>query len=232
MSLELPAALKGRLALEDWGLIPYVEAFSRQKQYVEEIIAGQRLETLVLCSHPPIVTLGRGTRPGDVSTWAGETLDVNRGGRATYHGPSQIIFYPLISLDETSPLAKKIKARDLHQFFRILEESVVETLSAFNITSRGHSVQSEVGSTEPSEATGVWCGDQKIAAIGIAVKKWVVSHGVSLNVDADKNAFQGILPCGFTSRQVTSVEEQLLQKLPSHLEIKKILVKSFCEHLF
>ncbi|MBY0315360.1 MAG: lipoyl(octanoyl) transferase LipB [Bdellovibrionales bacterium] len=205
MSLKLPKFLNGKVALEDWGLIPYREAFELQKKYVDEISSGERLETLVFCSHPAIVTLGRGTQPGDLAGWTGDTIEVNRGGRATYHGPSQIVFYPLISVAEG--VAKKIKPRDLHGFFRELELAVVDALQDIGITSQGHSVQKQVGESNEQEATGVWIGSQKIAAIGIAVRKWIVSHGLALNFDDDPQAFQGILPCGFQPSQVTSVKK-------------------------
>ena len=88
-----------RVEVIDWGLVDYREAFSRQEKLVEQILKKETCEKIIVCSHPPVVTLGRGTKPGDVFAWSGEKIEVNRGGRATYHGPSQIILYPLIELD-------------------------------------------------------------------------------------------------------------------------------------
>ena len=180
----------------DWGLVDYREAFRRQDELVQKIIHKETSEKLIFCSHPSIVTLGRGTKPGDVFSWSGDTIEVNRGGRATYHGPSQLIAYPLISLEKT---------RDLHQYMRALEQSVLNLLLDLGISSQGRSVQQQVGEDVPDEATGVWVGSQKVAAIGIAVKKWITSHGVALNVFEDSQAFQGFYPCGFQSSQVVSL---------------------------
>lgn len=189
----------------------YREAFRRQEELVQKIIQKETSEKLIFCSHPPIVTLGRGTKPGDVFAWTGDTFEVNRGGRATYHGPSQLIAYPLISLEET---------RDLHQYMRLLEQSVLNLLAQFGISSQGRSIQQQVGEDVPDEATGVWVGSQKVAAIGIAVKKWITSHGVALNVFEDSQAFQGFYPCGFQPSQVVSLEK-LLGRRPDLQAVQK-----------
>lgn len=193
----------------------YREAFRRQEELVQQIIDQKTCEKIIFCSHPPIVTLGRGTKPGDVFAWQGDTLEVNRGGRATYHGPSQIIAYPLISIagDGESYTAKKIPPRDLHQYMRALEQSVQQMLTELGITSQTQALQKQVGALDFEEATGVWVGDQKVAAIGIAVKKWITSHGVALNVNEDPDSFQGFYPCGFQTSQVTSLEKLLQNKV-------------------
>lgn len=212
----------------DWGLIEYRKAFRRQDELVQKIIAKQESEKIIFCSHPPIVTLGRGTKPGDVYAWKGETMEVNRGGRATYHGPSQIIAYPLISLGGPDDfyVEKKIPPRDLHQYMRALEQSVLLLLKDLGISSEGRSVQKQVGEEIPDEATGVWVGSQKIAAIGIAVKKWVTSHGIALNVYNDPEAFQGFYPCGFQTSQVTNIEAQLKVK-PDAIQLQQ----QWCKHI-
>jgi lipoate-protein ligase B len=205
---------KKQIEILDWGLVEYREAFRRQEELVQQIIEKQTSEKIIFCSHPPIVTLGRGTKPGDVFAWQGDSLEVNRGGRATYHGPSQIIAYPLISLGGTDDFYtdKKFPPRDLHQYMRVLEQSVQLLLSEMGIASQTHAVQKQVGAVDFEEATGVWVGDQKVAAIGIAVKKWITSHGVALNVDHDESAFQGFYPCGFQASQVTSLETLMHKK--------------------
>jgi lipoyl(octanoyl) transferase len=208
-------SLPKQIEIVDWGLLDYREAFRRQEELVQKIIDKETSEKIIFCSHPPIVTLGRGTKPGDVFAWSGDTIEVNRGGRATYHGPSQIIAYPLISLggDDDFFTDKKIPPRDLHQYMRALEQSVQLLLSEMGIVSQTHALQKQVGSSELEEATGVWVGDKKVAAIGIAVKKWITSHGVALNVDDDAAAFQGFYPCGFQASQVTSLEKLVQKKL-------------------
>ncbi len=159
--------------------------------------------------------------------WTGDTMEVNRGGRATYHGPSQIIAYPLISLGGPDDfyVDKKIPPRDLHQYMRALEQSVLLLLKDLGISSDGRSVQKQVGEEIPDEATGVWVGSQKIAAIGIAVKKWITSHGIALNVCNDPVAFQGLYPCGFQTSQVTNIEA-LLKTKPDTKKIQQ----QWCEH--
>jgi lipoyl(octanoyl) transferase len=207
--------IEKQLEIIDWGLVDYREAFRRQEQLVQLIIEKRTSEKIIFCTHPPIVTMGRGTKPGDVFSWKGDTVEVNRGGRATYHGPSQIIAYPLISLGGPDDfyLDKKTPPRDLHQYMRGLEQAVQSLLSELEVTSQAHVLQKQVGSLDFEEATGVWVGDQKVAAIGIAVKKWITSHGVALNVDHDEQAFQGFYPCGFQGSQVTSLENLLNKKL-------------------
>ena len=136
------------LNVEDWGLIAYKEALSRQEEYVDQVARELRRETLVFCSHPPVVTLGRGTKEGDVFGWTGETFEVTRGGRATYHGPSQIVAYPILDLNS--------RGRDLHLYMRALEGAVLATLDSFGISSEANALQVEDGATEASPATGVW----------------------------------------------------------------------------
>lgn len=205
----------GCVEIIDWGLIDYREALSRQENLVEQIIKKETSEKLIVCSHPPIVTLGRGTKPGDVFAWQGDTVEVNRGGRATYHGPSQIVLYPLIYLgdEDTDYTSKKIPHRDLHAYMRTLEKSVQLLLEEMDIVSQAQARQKQVGADAEADATGVWVGDQKIAAIGIAVKKWITSHGIALNVQNDLQAFQGFYPCGFKTSQVTSLEKLLGKKI-------------------
>lgn len=194
---------------EDWGLIDYAEATSRQKKRAEEIASGDSKETVVICSHPPVVTLGRGTKPGDLFSWKGETVEVSRGGRATYHGPSQVVMYPLFKISGDSQIRKELPEKDLHAYMRAMEESVIEALKEFGISSAGRSQQTQVGEENSEWATGVWVKEKKIASIGIAVKKWVVYHGISFNLKDDPEAFHGIHPCGFRTEQMTSLEMEL-----------------------
>ena len=192
----------------DWGFIDYREAVKRQLDLVEQIAntAGHdsSTDTIVFCSHPAVVTLGRATKPEDLLGWNGETIEVSRGGRATYHGPSQIVVYPILdmNLNRTS-----FRARDLHGYMRTLERAIVETLDEFGIAS---TCGAAMGEDEISR-TGVWVsnGDKKIASIGIACKKWVSYHGLALNIAHDPLAFSGIQPCGMNSSIMTSMEQVL-----------------------
>jgi lipoate-protein ligase B len=180
------------IQVQDLGLVGYSEAFERQLALVDQVHQGVEPETMIFCSHPPVVTLGRGTREGDVFSWKGETVQVNRGGRATYHGPNQIVIYPILNLGD--------RGRDLHLYMRTLEAAIIATLGRFGIQSSGR---------EEMEATGVWIGPPKIASIGIGVRNWITFHGLALNVAYDPQAFQGLNPCGFSSSTMISMEEIL-----------------------
>ena len=217
--------------VEDWGEIPFVEAFERQKEYVDQLIRGERGETLIFCSHPPVVTVGRGTRDGDIFSWTGEQVPVNRGGRATYHGPNQVVMYPIIDLGGNTPNYIKKKTKGLHDFMRILEDAAIMTLSEYGVDAKGHVMQTQVGETEAEEATGVWVGDQKLASIGIAVKKWVTYHGIAINLFKDETAFQGINPCGFTTQTMTSLQEHSSKRVKRE-PFQKELASNFIFSLY
>ncbi len=217
--------------VEDWGLIPYQEAFEKQKQYVDQLIQGERSETLVFCHHPPVVTLGRGTRDGDVFAWQGETVEVNRGGRATYHGPNQVVMYPIVDLAGNTPNYIPKKEKSLHGFMRILEEAAIQTIREYEVEAEGHTIQQQVGEDEASEATGVWVGNQKLASIGIAVRKWVTHHGIAINLFKDVEAFQGINPCGFTTKTMTCVQELSAKRIKREA-FQKELASNFIFSLY
>lgn len=182
----------------DWGLIGYEEAVNKQLELVHLVSEGDEEEQVIYCSHPPVVTLGRGTKEGDLMGWQGDVVEVQRGGRATYHGPSQLVAYPILDLSKRN--------RDLHKFIRNIERAVIDTLKSFEVVA---------GVSEGN--TGVWIGNKKIASIGIAVKKWVSYHGVAINLDFDPKAFTGLKPCGFTTETMVSLEE-LTGKKPNHEE--------------
>jgi lipoate-protein ligase B len=212
--------------VQDWGLIDYASALQRQMDLVDLILRPKNQQksrdTLVFCSHPPVVTLGRGTRPGDVFGWSGETVEVSRGGRATYHGPSQIVVYPIIDLNERN--------RDLHKLMRAMENAIVATLADFSIRAEAHSLQTQDGDTEPVEATGVWIGARKIASIGIGVRKWISFHGLALNIEHDPRAFEGMKPCGFATGTMISMEE-ILGSCPERAQVQLSLRKYLLNEL-
>lgn len=195
---------------EDWGLIDYQEALTTQLEILQKISEGKAMPTVVFCSHPAIVTLGRGTQPGDVFGWKGPTLEVSRGGRATYHGPSQIVMYAILDLNRPSPHRG---SREIVGFLRDFERCIVEALKDFGISAEGKSLQKHT-EAEATEETGVWVGRKKIASLGIAVKKWISYHGAALNLTDDPEAFQGLKPCGFDSQTMTSVEKVLGRAIP------------------
>ena len=185
----------------DWGLIPYQEAVYKQMALVEAVETNQQDETIIFCSHPPVVTLGRGTKPGDVFSWQGETVEVSRGGRATYHGPNQLVIYPIIDLKKSH---NGFKARDVNAFLRALEEVIVNVLKNLNLPAEVRTSKDEDGNL----LTGVWINNKKVASIGVAIRKWITYHGIAINVRQDAKAFTGINPCGFKTNVMTSLEAE------------------------
>lgn len=196
--------------VQDWGLIEYNSALKKQEELVEQVSQSQSRGVLVFCQHPAVVTLGRSTRPGDVTSWKGPTLEVSRGGRATYHGPSQMVIYPIVNLNLQGP---QRPAKDIAAYLRNFENSIVEILKEYGVNSQGRSLQKKVSDPEHSDETGVWIGNQKIASLGIAVRKWVSFHGAALNVYEDPLAFQGLKPCGFEPSVMTNLQQQMKLKL-------------------
>jgi lipoate-protein ligase B len=179
------------------GEIPYSIAHQKQIQFRDEVIAGGA-EKIITCSHPPVVTLGRQSTPMDITGWKGETVNIERGGKATYHGPGQLVVYPHIDLSKRN--------NDIHKYVRHLEDATVETLKRYGITAIGNPSKS-------ADTTGVWVGEKKIASIGIAVKRWVTYHGIAINLFRDPLAFTGINPCGFSTDTMISLEELLGEKI-------------------
>jgi lipoate-protein ligase B len=187
------------LVVENWGSVPYEDAVARQLALVDDVAAGGP-DRLVFCTHPPVVTLGRATvREEDLTGWQGATVETSRGGRATYHGPSQIVIYPILDLRRAG------RGRDIHAYLRNLEEATAIACHKLGLSN------AEARETKSGELslTGVWVGAKKIASIGIAVRKWVTYHGVAINVLDDPSAHLGINPCGFTTNIMTNVEREL-----------------------
>lgn len=208
----------------DWGRIEYTQAVEKQLALVATLSehGAEAKNTLVFCSHDPVVTVGRGTKPGDIFGWQGSIVETSRGGRATYHGPNQIVAYPILDLNSS---------RDLHAYLRALENAIVATLREFGIAAEARTVKIE---GEPS-LTGVWVGEKKIASLGIAVKKWITYHGLALNVSHDPLAFTGINPCGFSSSIMTSMEQELGQPVEREAVqkvLEKELIAAFNQHTF
>ena len=189
------------MQVEYWGEIPYGHAHQRQRQYVEEILAGERDETILVCSHPSVVTLGRQSTEEDLRGWQGEVHWVERGGKATYHGPGQVICYPLINL--------KNRGQDLGQYLSALEGAVVSALAHYQVQAHGSSQRGN------PQWTGVWTASQKkLASVGIAVKKGVTYHGLACNLYCDPQAFQGINPCGYSPQTMISLEDLIQRHAP------------------
>ena len=198
----------------DWGRTGYAVAWSRQEALVAQRIAGKIGDTLVFTEHEPVVTLG--VRPGAARNlvWDGaelarrgiELVETNRGGDITYHGPGQVVGYPIVDLRPR---------QDLHAYLRFLEEVLLRALGSLGLAA----------ARRPG-MTGIWLGSRKIAAIGVAVKRWVTFHGFALNVNNDLGPFAGIVPCGITDGTVTSLRQELGHAFDP-AEVKAVLAAEF-----
>lgn len=176
----------------DWGMLSYADALERQRAWVAERQRGGREDALIVVEHPHVITLGRQPTSKDNVLSAGDVpvIEVERGGDATYHGPGQLVLYPILQLSPDE--------QDVHQLLRNLEEGIINTLGAYGIVAGRNTGK-----------TGVWIGERKIASIGVACQKWVTFHGLALNVTTDLEYFHRIHPCGFDANIMTSIAAEL-----------------------
>ena len=175
------------------GLIDYEKALAIQRQLHQEVVDQISASSLLLLQHPPVFTAGRRTLDSERPIDGSKVIDVDRGGKITFHGPGQIVGYPIVKLK---------KPNDVVGFVRELEKALIQICQDFNIKGQTY-----------CERSGVWVrderGDRKIAAIGIRVAKGVTMHGFALNVNPDLGFFDRIIPCGIADAQVTSMEKEL-----------------------
>jgi lipoate-protein ligase B len=202
--------------LIDLGRMAYGPCVEVQRRLVDEVAAGGRPSTLVFVEHDPVLTLGASFHEENlllpVAEFARRGIEVvrtDRGGDVTYHGPGQLVIYPIFDLS--------LVGRDLHQWLRQLEEAVIVTLGVYGLK----------GERFPPH-TGTWVGERKIAAIGIKVKRWVSMHGVALNCDNDMGAFDLIVPCGIKGYGVTSLTQELKRPVTVD-EAKPVVANAFVE---
>jgi len=203
---------KGEAWLLDLGLRDYREAWELQKELVTRRVRGEIPDVLVLVEHPHVITLGRKrpaqpplrtpTLPPEVRVY-----EVERGGEATYHGPGQLVGYPILRLEG--------EERGLHRYLRELEELLLDVLQDFGIEAQRR-----------EGATGVWTpAGKKIASIGVAVRRWVTYHGFALNVSTDLSYFRWISPCGFPGSVMTSMERELGRPVPMEAVKERVGVR-------
>lgn len=179
------------------GIIPYKNAYALQKEILSEVISSRREDTLILCEHPHTFTIGRSGSKDNILADK-ETLDrfgirvceTDRGGDITYHGPGQLVVYPILNLAHFK--------KDIHWYLRVLEQAAIDFLAEFGIF--GHT---KLGST------GVWVNANKIASIGIGIKRWVTYHGIAININTDLSYFDYIVPCGLQGVKMASAKELL-----------------------
>jgi lipoate-protein ligase B len=193
-------------AILDSGFLSFEKAWKWQVALVEQRIKEEIPNTLILCEHEPVYTVGRNYKEPLPHSLPFPIFQIERGGKITYHGPGQLIFYPIW----------KLEPKKILPFIRSLEQSIINLLSLFNIKSE----------TRKGE-TGVWIGKKKIASIGIAVRHWVTFHGAALNVNPNLSHFFNIQPCGYPPETMTSLSQEFKKEI-SILEIKeKILQGNF-----
>lgn len=191
------------------GRTPYAEGHRIQQEILEQVVAGEAHDHLLLCEHEPVITAGRGTPAAELPGSGVPVVEVERGGEATYHGPGQAVAYPILSLPEDR--------RDLHRYLRDLEQVVIGVLGEFDIEGR-----------REEGLTGVWVGDRKIASIGVAVRRWVTWHGLAINVHTDLDAFQSFSPCGLDPKVMTRMADHAEMPHGTTL-VEVLLVKHVCE---
>ena len=181
------------IAPQRLGLIDFEQALTIQRKVHQEVVEELSPSTLILLQHQPVFTAGRRTLANERPIDGSKVIDVDRGGKITFHGPGQIVGYPIVKLK---------KANDVVGFVRQLEKALIQICQEFNIKGQTY-----------CERSGVWVrderGDRKIAAIGIRVAKGVTMHGFALNVNPDLSYFDRIIPCGIADAQVTSMEKEL-----------------------
>jgi lipoyl(octanoyl) transferase len=204
------------LSTQDWGRTAYADAWARQEALVAQRNAGEAGDTLVFTEHNPVFTMGvrRGAeqnllwQQAELARRGIELVTTNRGGDITYHGPGQIVGYPIINLTPR---------KDLHAYLRFLEDVMIASVAHFGLTA----------GRNPGK-TGIWIQQRKIAAIGVAVKKWTTFHGFALNVNTDLTPFTGIIPCGITAAEGTVTSMHLELGRPVDLaEVKQVLANEF-----
>ncbi|HYM19540.1 MAG TPA: lipoyl(octanoyl) transferase LipB [Candidatus Kapabacteria bacterium] len=203
-------------------LTNYRDVWDLQHQIFSELIEGKPSDTLILCEHPPVYTLGRVTDEANIlfsneelAKIGAEKFEIERGGDVTFHGPGQLVGYPLLNLSHFK--------EDLGWYLRSLEEVIIQTLASY-----------KVNAFRIPGRTGVWVGtspnEKKICAIGIKASRWCTMHGFAFNINTDLRYFEHIVPCGIGDRKVTSLAKELEQRI--EVEEVKRRVETYFEKVF
>ena len=197
-------------------LVTYENGMRLQQKLVEMRQRDEIADQLLLLEHPPVITLGRGgdetnllATPDHLAAEGVRFYETTRGGDITYHGPGQIVGYPILHLGENN--------RDVRKYVSALEEVLIRTVAEYGITAE-----------RVDGRRGIWVGNDKIAAIGVRIARWVTSHGWALNVSTNLDHFRLITPCGIQGMGVTSIEQEIGRKVPLD-EVRAVLLRKFAE---
>ena len=194
----------------DLGRMSYNSAWDIQKEYHKKVVSGKEPDTLIIVEHEPVYTLGKNANDNHLLQSASEEIQVfriERGGDITFHGPGQIVVYPILDLNRF--------VKSVSWYMRTLEKIIIDTLSDF-----------EIKAELKDGLTGVWVGDEKIGAQGVRISRWVTMHGLALNVNTDLRYFDGIIPCGIFDYGVTSMEK-LMGRKQNINKVKNTIIKYF-----
>ena len=200
--------LESKILIKDLGLRSYQEVWSLQKKMQQQRINERIEDRVILVEHEPVYTLGKNANENHLLQSRNRSVDVyyvERGGDITFHGPGQLVGYPIIDLSDYK--------KSVDWYMRMLEQLTIDVLLEFGIIA-----------TRIQGLTGVWAGQEKIAAQGVRISRWVTMHGFALNVNPDLSYYDGIIPCGIFDRGITSMEE-LLGKTQDMERVKSIVIE-------
>ena len=199
-----------QILVQNIGRKSYKAVWDLQKEMQQQRINGNIEDTLILVEHDPVYTLGKNANEDHLLQSRDESVDVfniERGGDITFHGPGQLVVYPILDLSNYK--------KSVSWYMRTLEQVLIDTLIEFKITAQRN-----------DGLTGVWVGDEKIAALGVRISRWVTMHGFALNVNPDLSFYDGIIPCGIFDHGVTSME-QLLGETQNNDNVKNMVIEKF-----
>ena len=199
-----------QILIQNIGRKSYKAVWDLQKEMQQQRIRGEIEDTLILVEHDLVYTLGKNADKDHLLQSRDESVDVfniERGGDITFHGPGQLVGYPILDLSNYK--------KSVSWYMRTLEQVLIDTLIEFKIIAQRN-----------DGLTGVWVGDEKIAALGVRISRWVTMHGFALNVNPDLSFYDGIIPCGIFDHGVTSME-QLLGKTQNNDNVKNVVIKKF-----
>jgi lipoate-protein ligase B len=206
--------MNNQINILDLGKMDYKPSWEFQKNFHKDVLAGNEIDTLILVEHEPVFTLGKNANEDnllDKSESDVKIFNVERGGDITFHGPGQLVGYPILNLNNFK--------KNISWFMRTLENILIECLRSYNIDAH-----------QKKGLTGVWVNDAKIGAQGVKISRWVTMHGFSLNVNTDLSFFNRIVPCGITNCQVTSMEK-LLGSSQNMQNVKFKIVDAFKKNI-